>query len=70
MEDKPSTTGGSQAGGFFASPFKSSSHSLRWLQLEARPSQGGLAQHQAHPFPSDVVVTTPAAYFNLYAFHG
>lgn len=42
IEDKPTTTGGSSA-----SPFKYSSHSLHWPQLEPRLSRGGLAQHQA-----------------------
>lgn len=67
---KPAPAEVTEAVGCFPSPFSSLSQSLRCLQLENRLSWGDLAQHQARPFPSYAVVTTPAAHFNLYAFHG
>lgn len=70
---KPTTTKASQPGVFFffsPSPFRNLSQSLHWLKLENSLSWGYLAKHQARQFPSYAVVTTSAAHFNLYAFHG
>ena len=55
---------------FSPSPFRNLSQSLHWLKLENSLSWGYLAKHQARQFPSYAVVTTSAAHFNLYAFHG
>lgn len=71
IEDKPTTIGGSQAVGVF---FRLPIQALKpWSTLAATGTQavaGRAGTAPSTPFPSDEVVTTPAAYFNLYAFHG